>query len=77
VESDERPSGVALALSLLSLVIALAGATIWFVAVPAFAKPSAERTCEVVFLEPGSPSCVEPKVLASRAKAAGPKPDPA
>jgi hypothetical protein len=44
---------------LLLLCIALAAAAIWFVALPAFAKPAqAARTCEVIVLKSGTTKCV-------------------
>jgi hypothetical protein len=54
-------------LALLILVIGLAIATIWFVALPAFGKPLAKRSCEVVVLESGSTKCVAAPTPASRA----------
>jgi hypothetical protein len=57
--SDERArlgSGV---LPLLVLVVALAAATVWYVALPALdTRPSARRSCEVVFLASGKTRCV-------------------
>ena len=64
-------------LPLLLLFAVLAVATVWFVAVPAFAKPAqAERACEVVVLKSGVTKCVKDpthgkraqRVLASRGK---------
>lgn len=64
-------------LPLLLLFVALAAATVWFVAVPAFAKPvAAQQTCEVIVLKSGATKCVKDpthgqrtqRVLASRAK---------
>ena len=44
---------------LLLLCIALAAAAVWFVALPAFAKPAhAARTCEVIVLKSGTTKCV-------------------
>lgn len=63
-ESSRGPSG---ALPLLLLVVGLAAATIWFVALPAFDKPPAERSCEVVFLESGAPQCLEKPAFGSPA----------
>ena len=56
-ERSRLDSGV---LPLLALVLGLAAATIWFVALPALdgPPPRAERACEVVVLEPGSTKCV-------------------
>jgi hypothetical protein len=64
-------------LPLLLLFVVLAAATVWFVAVPAFAKPvAAQQTCEVVVLKSGTTKCVKDptdgkrtqRVLASRGK---------
>jgi hypothetical protein len=50
------------------LVIALAVATLWYVARPALEqKPAAERSCEVIILASGSPSCVDPQARAAAA----------
>ena len=52
------------------LVIALAVATLWYVALPALEeKPAAQRSCEVVILPSGSPSCVDPDARAAKAAA--------
>ena len=56
---------------LLALVIALAVATLWYVARPALEqKPAAERSCEVIILASGSPSCVDPRARAAQAAVA-------
>ncbi len=64
-------------LPLLLLFVVLAAATVWFVAVPAFAKPvAAQQTCEVVVLKSGTTKCVKDpthgkrtqRALASRGK---------
>jgi hypothetical protein len=45
---------------LFALLIALAVATLWYVARPALEqKPTVERSCEVVILASGSPGCVD------------------
>lgn len=62
-ESPRAPSGV---LPLLVLVVGLAIAAVWFVALPAFDDPPARRSCEVVFLASGSTKCVEKPALGSR-----------
>jgi hypothetical protein len=49
------PSGL---IPLMLLVLALAAATVWYVALPALEKPVAKRSCEVVVLQSGSPECV-------------------
>lgn len=54
------------ALPLLMLVIALAAAAVWYVALPAFDKPAAKRTCEVVVLKSGSTACVREPTRGSR-----------
>ncbi|MCZ7588470.1 MAG: hypothetical protein M5U27_06340 [Gaiella sp.] len=56
-EASRAPSG-ALPLLLL-LVVALAAATVWFVALPALARSSSPaRSCEVVVLRSGTTKCV-------------------
>ena len=64
-------------LPLLLLFVALAAATVWFVAVPALAKPAqVQQACEVIVLESGTTKCVKDpthgkrtqRVLAARAK---------
>lgn len=56
---------------LFALVVALAVATLWYVARPALEqKPTADRSCEVIILASGSPSCVDPQSRAARAAAA-------
>jgi hypothetical protein len=64
-------------LPLLLLFVALAAATVWFVGVPALAKPAqAQQACEVIVLESGTTKCVKnpthgkrtQRVLAARAK---------
>jgi hypothetical protein len=55
-ESPRVPSGV---VPLLVLVIGLAAATIWFVALPApDSPPQVERSCEVIVLKSGFTKCV-------------------
>lgn len=62
-------------LPLLVLVIGLAVATIWFVALPALDKPArAERSCEVFVLASGSTRCVPQGKPGSRAVNQKPKP---
>jgi len=56
--SDSRPPNALF--PLLLLFVALAAATVWFVAVPAFAKPvNAKATCEVIVLKSGTTKCVK------------------
>ena len=55
-------------LPLLLLFVVLAAATVWFVAVPAFAKPvQAQRACEVIVLESGTTKCVKDPTHGKRA----------
>lgn len=71
-EHSSEPSRV---LPLLILVVGLAAATIWFVALPMLDKPRrAERSCEVFVLETGSTKCVPKPMLRSNATRQKPKP---
>ena len=56
----QEPSGGAIsALSLLALVIGLAGAAIWFVGIPHVTKAApVDRGCEVIVLKTGKAKCV-------------------
>ena len=54
--SEHGPSPV---IPLLIMVLGLAIATIWFVALPALDTPPPGRTCEVVFRKDGTTKCVE------------------
>jgi hypothetical protein len=55
---------------LLLLFVALAVAAVWFVAVPALAKPAhAQPTCEVIVLESGTTKCVKDPTHGKRAPA--------
>ena len=67
-ERSSLDSGV---LPLLALVLGLAAATVWFVALPVLdgPPPRAERSCEVVVLEPGSTKCVPKRTAGSLLKA--------
>jgi hypothetical protein len=56
--ASERPNVASSVLPLLILVIGLAAATIWFVALPALDKPHAKRSCEVIVLKQSSTRCV-------------------
>jgi hypothetical protein len=69
VVEDGRSGGPSGVIPLLILVIVLAAAAVWFVAVPAFGKPLAKRSCEVVVLESGSTACVRDPTHGSRAVA--------
>ena len=56
---SELSRGPSALLPLLLLFVVLAAASVWFVALPAFAKPvRAERTCEVIVLATGTTKCV-------------------
>jgi hypothetical protein len=58
--ADDHGTGRTGMYLLFALVIALAVATLWYVARPALEqKPAAERSCEVIILASGSPSCVD------------------
>jgi hypothetical protein len=72
--ASDRPSAVSVVLPLLALVIGLAVATVWFVALPAFERSPAKRSCEVFVLKSGSTRCVPEPTLGSRAAPRGPKP---
>ena len=63
---DDRPSWVGTVLPLLMLVIGLAAATVWFVALPALEPSPARRTCEVIVLESGTTKCVEDATRSAR-----------
>lgn len=70
--ADETPRVASTVLPLLLLVLGLAAATIWFVALPALDKPQrAERSCEVFVLESGSTRCVPTPKPGARRDAAG------
>jgi len=69
--ADDHGTGRTGMYLLFALVLALAVATLWYVARPALEqKPAAERSCEVIILAAGSPSCVDPQSRASHAVAA-------
>jgi len=70
--SDRRASDPSPVVPLMILVLGLAVATMWFVALPALDKP-AGRTCEVVFLKGGTTSCIEPPAPGMRAIPPGTK----
>ena len=65
VTTREDSGGTGGVLPLLILVVALAAGAVWFVALPAFEKAPAERSCEVVVLQSGSPACVSPPTRGS------------
>lgn len=59
---------------LFGLVVMLAVATLWYVARPALEqKPAAERSCEVIILASGSPSCVDARAAHAAAAKHGTK----
>ena len=69
--ADDHGTGRSGMYLLFALVIALAVATLWYVARPALdQKPVAERSCEVIILASGSPSCVDPQSRAAHAAVA-------
>jgi hypothetical protein len=72
--AEERTSVASGMLPLLILVIGLAAATVWFVALHALEKPPAEQSCEVVFVRSGTTRCVEKPVPRSRAMVQKSKP---
>ncbi len=63
-ERAREPSPV---VPLMTLVLGLAVATMWFVVLPTLEKPPPGRTCEVVFLANGNTPCIEPPVPGMRA----------
>lgn len=65
--ASERSRLDSAVLPLLALVLGLAAATVWFVALPVLdgPPPRAERSCEVVVLEPGSTKCVAKRTAGS------------
>jgi hypothetical protein len=66
--TDDRSRAPSAVLPLMLLFAALAAAAVWFVALPAFAKPvRAERTCEVIVLKTGTTKCVHNATHRSRA----------
>jgi hypothetical protein len=68
---EHGPSPV---IPLLIMVLGLAIATIWFVALPALETPPPGRTCEVVFRKDGTTKCVEkPSRTAMKHKPSRPK----
>ncbi len=68
MHSDDSRRTAGGAVALLILFVALAAATVWFVALPVIdQKPRAERTCEVFVLKTGSIRCVPEKTRASGA----------
>ena len=75
VAAAERSSEPSNVLPLLILVIGLAAATIWFVALPALNKPlRAEPSCEVFVLKSGSTKCIPNPKPGARAVPHKPKP---
>lgn len=70
----ERSSAPSPVVPLLVLVIGLAAAAVWFVALPALDRPPrAERSCEVYVLASGATKCVPRPKLQSRAVPSKPK----
>lgn len=67
--ANERPRLATGVLPLLLLVIGLAGATIWYVALPALDRQSPpQRSCEVILLKSGSTRCVRNPTRGSQAE---------
>lgn len=65
---DDRLRPPSAVLPLMILFAVLAAAAVWFVVLPAFAKPvRAERTCEVIVLKTGTTRCVHDPTHRSRA----------
>lgn len=70
VAAAARPGEPSNVLPLLVLVIGLAVATIWFVALPVLEKQPAGRSCDVFVLASGTTKCVPtPEARAARHKA--------
>jgi hypothetical protein len=70
--AEAHPREPSPVLPLLLLVIGLAAATVWFVALPALEKPPPGRSCEVFVLRSGTTKCVPQ--AGARALAKKPKP---
>ena len=69
--ADDHGAGRTSMYLLFALVVALAVATLWYVARPALdQKPAAGRSCEVIILASGSPSCVDPQSRTAHAATA-------
>lgn len=62
--SDDR-RGFGGIVALLVLVLALAAATAWFVALPALNAEPRGRACEVVITKSGAPACVPERTRGS------------
>jgi hypothetical protein len=68
VVANQRPRLASGVLPLLFLVIGLAAATIWYVALPALDRQSPpQRSCEVILLKSGSTRCVRNPTRESQA----------
>jgi hypothetical protein len=68
--ADDRSRTPSAVLPLMLLFALLAAAAVWYVALPAFAKPlRAERSCEVIVLKTGTTKCVHDPTHRSRATA--------
>lgn len=66
--TDDRSRAPSAVLPLMILFVVLAAAAVWYVALPAFAKPvRAERSCEVIVLKTGTTKCVQNPTHRSRA----------
>ena len=72
--ANEAPKAASTVLPLMILFVALAVATMWFVARPALDKtPRAERSCEVFVLKSGTITCVAKPTPGSQAVPQKPK----
>ena len=56
--SSNSGRGAGSVVALVILVLSLAAATVWFVALPALNTTPAGRACEVVITKSGAPECV-------------------
>jgi hypothetical protein len=73
VAASPRSSGPSNAILLLVLVIGLAAATVWFVALPLLDRPAeTKRSCEVFVLKSGATKCVRTPGSTAAAKKAKP-----
>jgi hypothetical protein len=74
-QADDSGAGRSGMFLLFALVIALAVATLWYVARPAIEqKPTVEPSCELVIHASGSPSCVDASTRAALASKRASKP---
>jgi hypothetical protein len=64
--SSKTGRGAGSVVALVVLVLGLAAATVWFVALPALTATPAGRACEVVITKSGAPECVPGPTRGSR-----------